>query len=122
MPVFFATESILAKCNGRLGYPDGSLFVMLEEEVQAILEAADYRLGEVCKKLSVPEAAWRGQRVFLVQVPKEELRNLRISSGNEECVDSSWLPGGVHANGFKQAVIDPVRLDACGVMEIKWKQ
>jgi hypothetical protein len=121
LPVLFASESLLRHCGGSLGYPDGSLFVMLEDEAFGILEACNYNLSAVCRKLDVPEAAWNNQRVYLVQVPKEELRNIRISSGNECGVDARWLPGGIHANGFRQAVIDPVSLDRCGIMEIQWK-
>lgn len=121
MPVLFANESVLRNCGGTLGYPDDSLFVMLEEEATRILEECNYDLSAVCRKLDVPEGAWHNQRVFLVQVPKEELRNLRMSRGNELGVDSRWLPGGVHVNGFKQAVIDPVSLDRCRVTEIIWK-
>jgi hypothetical protein len=121
LPVIFANESILQNCGGKLGYPDNSLFVMLEEEAYKILEDCNYNLQAVCQKLDVPESAWNNQRVFLVQIPKEELCNVRMSSGNEAGVDSRWTPGGAHANGFKQAVIDSVPLERCGVMEIKWK-
>lgn len=121
MAVLFASESILRNCAGRLGYPDNSLFVMLEDEAFKILEDNDYALSAVCKVLRVPAASWSNQRVFLVQIPNEALRNVRIPCGNEAGVDQAWIPGGVHVGGFKQAVIDPVDLDRCGVMEIKWK-
>jgi hypothetical protein len=121
LPVLFASESILRNCGGTLGYPDDSLFVMLEDEAMRILAECDDNLSAVCRKLDVPEAAWSKQRIYLVQVPKEELRNLRMPRGNEFGVDARWLPGGVHVNGFKQAVIAPVSLDRCAVMEIQWK-
>nr|WP_321269650.1 hypothetical protein [uncultured Tolumonas sp.] len=121
MPVLFASESILRNSGGTLGYSDGTLFVMLEDEAFQILEENNYDQAAVCTKLGVPLHAWNGQKVFLVQVPREELKNIRISNGNEKGVDARWVPGGFHINGFKQAVVDPVPLDQCGVMEIEWK-
>lgn len=120
-PVLFASESVLRNCGGTLGYADGSLFVMLAEDAFRILEECDHDRARVCARLDVPVRAWQDQRIFLVQVPSEELRNLRISSGNEAGVDARWVPGGFHANGFRQAVIDPVALDRCGTLEIRWK-
>jgi hypothetical protein len=121
MSVLFVTESTLSYCDGNLGYPDGSLFVMVEDEALAILESNRYDRGGVCRALGLPEAAWQGHRVFMVNVPTTELRNLRVPSGNEMGVDNTWIPGGVHRNGFKQAVINPVPLTDCQMMEIKWK-
>ncbi|GAA5162215.1 hypothetical protein [Viridibacterium curvum] len=94
---------------------------MLEEDAFRILETNNYNLASVCRVLGVPETSWNNQRVFLVQITQEQIRNLRISSGNEAGVDSMWVPGGSHASGFKQAVIDPVPLDSCGMMEVQWK-
>ena len=121
MPVLFVTESTISYCDGTLGYPDGSLFVMVEDEASAILESNQYDMARVCRALGMPETAWQGHRVFLVNVPTTALRNLRVPSGNEMGVDNTWIPGGVHRNGFKQAVIDPVELSDCQMMEIKWK-
>jgi hypothetical protein len=121
MPVVFLSESILQNCGGSLGYPDSALFVMTDDEAFELLENCKYDLASTCKSLDVPLSAWTGQRVFAVQIPSASAKNLRISSGNELCVDAKWLPGGLHASGFKQAVIDPVPLEECQVMEVKWK-
>jgi hypothetical protein len=121
MPVLFTSESILMNCGGKLGYPDGSLFVMSDDEAFDLLNGCNYDLSAVCKRLMVPVNAWTGQKVFAVQIPSVHIRNLRISSGNEAGADANWIPNGVHPSGFKQAVIDPVALKDCEVMEIQWK-
>jgi hypothetical protein len=119
MPVFFATRSILSTCDGQVGYPDGSLFVMLEDEASALLEREQHDRARVCRALGLPPEAWDGHDVYLVKTGA--LRNVRVSSGNEMGVDDTWLPGGVHAKGFRQAVADPLALDECGLMAIAWK-
>jgi hypothetical protein len=121
MPVFFATRSILSYCDGKVGYPDGTLFLMLEEEAFAILNREGHDRVRVCVALGLPARAWDGHEVFLVKAPAANPDKLRMPSGNEMGVDDQWLPGGVHKKGFRQAVGDPVALDACGVMEIQWK-
>jgi hypothetical protein len=121
MPAIFATETVLKRCGGRLGYPDGSLFVMPEGDAVKILEDNDYDGAAVRRSLGVPEAAWTDVRIFMVQIPQETISNLRMPSGNEAGVDRDWLPGGIHRSGAREAVVDPVRLDQCSVMEVQWK-
>lgn len=121
MPVLFTSESILMNCGGNLGYPDGSLFVMTDDEASDLLDSCNYDLCAVCSRLMVPVNAWTGQKVFLVQIPSICVKNLRVPSGNETGVDANWIPGGLHPSGFKQAVIEPVALKDCDVMEVQWK-
>ncbi len=121
MPVFFATRSILSQCDGKVGYPDGSLYVMLEDEAFAILEREGHDRERVCVALGLPAKAWADHEVFLVKADRDALANIRMPSGNEMGVDDQWVPGGFHAKGFRQAVADPVALEECGLMAVPWK-
>jgi len=121
MPVFFATHSTLSYCDGTVGYPDGSLHVMLEDEAFALLDEQQHDRVRVSRALGLPDTAWQGHRVYLVKVPQDKLGNVRMPSGNETGVDNGWLPGGVHRLGFRQAVIDPLPLADCMLMELTWK-
>lgn len=121
MPVFFASESVLRNHHGTLGYPDNSQYVMVESEAFQILDNCNYNLISVCEFLGVPVQSWENQKVYLIKIEGEKVKNLRMPSGNEAGADAAWLPGGKHKNGFSQAVIDTVNIEDCMMMEIKWK-
>jgi RHS repeat-associated protein len=108
---FFITRSglnrVKAGGTGKIGRPDG-LFVMTRKEANSLARAD---LTTIKKRLGIPKKYWN-EPLFRVDVPKSEMNNLRLPTGEEAGANAHFKPGGYTSGGALEAVIDPVDASA----------
>ena len=96
----------------QLGRADG-LFVMPKSEVDDLLKRTGGDVSKIEKELGIPAGKWterieNGNQLMRFDINKENLKDLRMSTGNESGANEEWLPGGYTPRGNSEAVIDAV--------------
>jgi len=91
---------------GTLGPPDGG-FVIPRSEFERLIEETGGDLAKVEDRLQLQPGELTGGETVIAYIAPEDLRNLRIPSGNERGAwDGLWMPGGYTGKGVPEAVVD----------------
>lgn len=94
------------------------LFVMPKKEMDDLLKRIGGDISKIEKELGIPEGEWSDVQIMRFDIDKENINNLRMSSGNEAGANSEWIPGGFTPTGNSEAVINSVEWDNVIQIEI----
>ncbi len=103
----------------QLGRSDG-LFVIPKKEMDDLLKRTGGDIRKIEEELGIPNREWSKKEIEIVRfdINKENINNLRMSSGNEAGANSEWIPGGFTPTGNSEAVINSVEWDNVIQIEI----
>jgi hypothetical protein len=91
---------------GTLGPPDGG-FAIPRSEFERLIEETGGDLAQVEQRLQLRPGELTGGDTVIAYIAPEDLRGLRVPSGNERGAwDGLWVPGGYTGQGVPEAVID----------------
>jgi hypothetical protein len=85
--------------------PDGG-FVLPRSEFDKVLSESKGDLRVVEKKLGLDNGYLGENDTIAVYIRPEDMKNIRIPSGNEGGANSQWVPGGYTNGGVPEAVMD----------------
>ncbi|WP_429092604.1 filamentous hemagglutinin N-terminal domain-containing protein [Aeromonas veronii] len=102
--VRFASVDDVAK-YGTAGPPNGG-FVMPRSEFDTLVKFSGGDLNVVERKLGLDAGTLTSGKVVALAIKPQDMKNLRIPSGNEGGANSQWLPGGYTSGGIPEAVMD----------------
>ncbi|SLM63231.1 VENN motif pre-toxin domain-containing protein [Dickeya aquatica] len=92
------------KKYGTLG-PDSG-FVMPKSEFDKLIKESSGNLRVVEQKLGLESGYLGNSNTGIFYIQKQDLKNLKIPSGNEPGANQFWLPGGKTSGGISEAVMD----------------
>ncbi|MBD8513419.1 hypothetical protein IFO68_12135 [Photobacterium sp. CAU 1568] len=98
------TSRSATKKYGSLG-PDGG-FVLPKSEFDRVLSESKGDLRIVEKKLGLDMGYLGDSDTMAVFIKPEEMKNIRMPSGNEGGANGQWVPGGYTSGGVPEAVMD----------------
>lgn len=89
---------------GTLG-PDGG-FVMPKKLFSQLIEQSDGNMRIIENKLGLEQGYLTNTDTAIYYIPRNEIVNLRLPSGNETGANKNWIPGGYTSGGIPEAVMD----------------
>lgn len=89
---------------GTYGPSDG--FVIPKSEFEQIMKESKGDLRIVEQKLGLKQGYLSDNDTLVVYIKKENIRNLKIPSGNESGANEFWKPGGKTSGGISEAILD----------------
>ncbi|RNM05341.1 hypothetical protein [Dickeya undicola] len=92
------------KKYGTLGPDNG--FVMPKSEFDKLIKESSGNLRVVEQKLGLESGYLGNSSTGVFYIQKQDLKNLKIPSGNEPGANQFWLPGGKTSGGISEAVMD----------------
>ncbi|MEI7369014.1 hemagglutinin repeat-containing protein [Pectobacterium sp. 1950-15] len=92
------------KKYGTLGPDNG--FVMPKSEFDKLIKESSGNLRIVEKKLGLESGYLGNSNTGVFYIKKQDIKNLKIPSGNELGANKFWLPGGKTSGGISEAVMD----------------
>ncbi|WP_433916015.1 hemagglutinin repeat-containing protein [Pectobacterium jejuense] len=92
------------KKYGTLGPNNG--FVMPKSEFDKLIKESSGNLRVVEQKLGLEFGYLGNSNTGVFYINKQDLKNLKIPSGNEPGANQFWLPGGKTSGGISEAVMD----------------
>jgi hypothetical protein len=82
-------------------------FVMAKSEFGELMIETGGNLSLIEKKLALNEGTLTGKNAVIAWIKNEDLKNLRMPSGNEAgAIPGKWIPGGKTFGGISEAVLD----------------
>ena len=92
-----------------LGRADG-LFVMPKSEVDDLLKRTGGDVSKIAKELGIPAGEWNKEEVQILRfdIEPDQMKDLRMPTGNEGGANAEWIPGGYTPTGNSEAVINAV--------------
>ena len=90
---------------GTIG-PSGGAFVIPMTEFDNLLRNANGKLSVVEQRLGLKIGQLTNGDIKALYIKKDEIKNLRIPTGNEAGASRKWIPGGKTQGGVSEAVID----------------
>ena len=84
---------------------DGGV-VMPKAEFDRVLPESKGDLRIVETKLGLNQGCLSGSDTMIFLVKPENIKNIRIPSGNEGGANGQWIPGGYTNGGIAEAVMD----------------
>ncbi|UYA60524.1 Hemolysin [Pectobacterium sp. F1-1] len=92
------------KKYGTLGPDNG--FVMPKSEFDKLIKESSGNLRIVEKKQGLESGYLGNSNTGVFYIKKQDIKNLKIPSGNELGANKFWLPGGKTSGGISEAVMD----------------
>lgn len=73
-------------------------------------------INEIEKELGIPSGSWNLEvnrannkvSIIRIDIQSNQIKNLRMPTGNEFGANNLWIPGGITKNGKSEAIIDPI--------------
>lgn len=90
---------------GTLG-PPGGTFVIPRRELDALIEETGGDMAQIEQRLGLGAGSLTSGQTIAAYIAPEDLRGLRMPSGNERGANEFWLPGGYTSGGMPEATID----------------
>ncbi|WP_318840425.1 hemagglutinin repeat-containing protein [Pectobacterium polaris] len=92
------------KKYGTLGPDNG--FVMPKSEFDKLIKESSGNLRIIEKRLGLESGYLGNSNTGAFYIKRQDLKNLKIPSGNESGANQFWLPGGKTSGGISEAVMD----------------
>lgn len=89
----------------KLGWPDGTQFVLPKNEVDKVLNNAGGDLAKLEKELGYNIGSWEDGDYIIMYVNNPKKYNISLPSGNEMGANNNWIPGGYTSGGIPEAVV-----------------
>lgn len=89
----------------KLGWPDGTQFVLPKNEVDNVLNNAGGDLAKLEKELGYNIGSWEDGDYIIMYVNNPKKYNISLPSGNEMGANDNWIPGGYTSGGIPEAVV-----------------
>lgn len=102
--VRFASADDVVK-YGTAGPPNGG-FVMPKSEFDSLIRQAGGDMRVVERKLGLDSGTLTSGKTVALEIKPQDMKNLRVPSGNEGGANSHWIPGGYTSGGVPEAVMD----------------
>ncbi|MBL4613288.1 MAG: hypothetical protein JKY27_00210, partial [Magnetovibrio sp.] len=77
-----------------------------KSEFDSIVIGAKGDLSIVKRRLGLKSGQLTSGNTVAAYIEPSDMKNLRVSSGNEAGASSKWLPGGKTIGGASEAIID----------------
>ncbi|RRH71063.1 hypothetical protein [Falsigemmobacter faecalis] len=90
---------------GTAGPPSGG-FVMPKSEFDYLVREAGGNMRVVERRLGLDSGSLSSGKTVALEIKPQDMRNLRVPSGNEGGANGQWVPGGYTSGGVPEAVMD----------------
>jgi filamentous hemagglutinin len=112
---FASLEAV--KKYGTVG-PQGR-FVLPKKDFDRIIHDFKGNFNDIENHLGLDKGTLSNSDTGIFYIPKEQLNNLRIPSGNEGGANSQWIPGGKTSGGINETVVDFNKDTKVQLLEVK---
>lgn len=93
------------KNEDKLGWTDGTQFVLPKNEVDNVLNNAGGDLAKLEKELGYNIGSLENGDYIIMYVNNPKKYNISLPSGNEMGANDNWIPGGYTSGGIPEAVV-----------------